>query len=62
MEKKGIEYYYNWIILFTHQIETKVRNFDSGIPELPGCKSHGLTVEQAVKKCWRCKESLDEDS
>jgi predicted RNase H-like HicB family nuclease len=64
MEKKGIEYYLqlDYSILL-HQIEDEGEKFwIAEVPELPGCKSHGLTVEQAVKNVGDAKKAWIEDS
>jgi antitoxin HicB len=63
-EKKDIEYYkgLNYSILL-HQIEDDGEKYwIAEIPELPGCKSHGTTVEEAVLSVDEAKEDWILDS
>jgi antitoxin HicB len=63
-EQKDIEYYMQLpYSILLHQIEDEGKEYwIAEIPELPGCKSHGLTVEKAVKSVEEAKKDWILDS
>lgn len=63
-EKKGIEYYTQLpYSILLHQLEDEGNKYwIAEVPELPGCKSHGSTVEEAVKSVEEAKRDWITDS
>lgn len=63
-EQKGIEYYMQLpYSILLHEIEDEGEKYwIAEIPELPGCKSHGSTVEQAVMSVEEAKKDWIIDS
>lgn len=63
-EQKGIEYYMQLpYSILLHQVEDEGEKYwIAEIPELPGCKSHGSTVEEAVKSVEEAKKDWITDS
>jgi len=57
-EQKGIEYYMQlpYSILLQEVEDEGEKYWIAEIPELPGCKSHGSTVEDAVKSVEEAKK------
>jgi len=64
MGKKGIEHYLQLkYAILLHQVEDEGKKYwIAEIPELPGCKSHGSTVEEAVLSVEEAKKDWIEDS
>ena len=63
-EQKGIEYYMRLpYSILLHEVEDEGEKFwIAEVPELPGCKSHGSTVEEAVKSVEEAKKDWILDS
>ena len=63
-EQKGIEYYMQLpYSILLHQIEDEgERYWIAEFPELPGCTSHGSTVDEAVKNAEEAKKDWILDS
>ena len=63
-EKKGIEYYTRLpYSILLHQVEDEGKKYwIAEVPELPGCKSHGSTVEKAVESVEEAKKDWIADS
>lgn len=63
-EQKGIEYYTQLpYSILLHQVEDEGKKYwIAEVPELPGCKSHGSTVEEAVKSVEEAKKDWITDS
>lgn len=63
-EKKGIEYYTQLpYSILLHQVEDEGKKYwIAEVPELPGCKSHGSTVEEAVDSVEEAKKDWIADS
>ncbi|HUS04163.1 MAG TPA: toxin-antitoxin system HicB family antitoxin, partial [Dehalococcoidia bacterium] len=63
-EQKGIEYYMQlpYSILLHEVDDDGERYWIAELPELPGCKSHGSTVEEAVKSVEEAKRDWILDS
>lgn len=63
-EQKGIEYYMNLhYSILLHEVEDEGEMYwIAEVPELPGCKSHGSTVEEAVKSVEEAKKDWILDS
>jgi len=63
-EQKGIEYYMQLpYSILLHQVEDEGKKYwIAEVPELPGCKSHGSTVEEAVKSVEEAKKDWITDS
>jgi len=63
-EQKGIEYYMQLpYSILLHQVEDEgVKYWIAEVTELPGCKSHGSTVEEAVKSVEEAKKDWILDS
>ena len=63
-EQKGIEYYMQlpYSILLQEVEDEGEKYWIAEIPELPGCKSHGSTVEDAVKSVEEAKKDWILDS
>ena len=63
-EQKGVEYYMQLpYSILLHQIEDQgTRYWIAEFPELPGCVSHGLTVDEAVKNAEEAKKDWILDS
>lgn len=63
-EKKGIEYYMHLpYSILLHEVEDEGEKYwIAEVPELPGCKSHGSTVEEAVKSVEEAKKDWILDS
>lgn len=63
-EQKDIEYYMQLpYSILLHEIEDEGEKYwIAEIPELPGCKSHGSTIEQAVKSVEEAKKDWIIDS
>ena len=61
---KGIEYYAQLPHpILVHQIEDEgVKYWMAEIPDLPGCKSHGATVEEAIASVEKAKRDWIADS
>ena len=61
---KGIEYYAQLPHpILVHQIEDEgVKYWMAEIPDLPGCKSHGATVEEAIASVEEAKRDWIADS
>lgn len=62
--QKGIEYYMQlpYSILLHEVDDDAERYWIAEVPELPGCKSHGSTVEEAVKSVEEAKKDWILDS
>lgn len=63
-EQKGIEYYMKLpYSILLHEVEDKGKKYwIADVTELPGCKSHGSTVEEAVKSVEEAKKDWILDS
>lgn len=63
-EQKGIEYYMQLpYSILLHEIEDEGEKYwIAEVPELPGCKSHGSTIDQAVKNVEEAKKDWILDS
>ena len=63
-EQKGIEYYMQlpYSILLHEVVDNSEKYWIAEVPELPGCKSHGSTVEEAVKSVEEAKKDWVLDS
>ncbi len=63
-EQKGIEYYMQlpYSILLQEVEDEGEKYWIAELPELPGCKSHGSTVEDAVKSVEEAKKDWILDS
>lgn len=63
-EKKRIEYYEQLpYSILLHQVEDEGRKYwIAEVPELPGCKSHGSTVQEAVESVEEAKKDWIADS
>lgn len=63
-EQKGIEYYMRLpYSILLHEVEEEGEEYwIAEVPELPGCKSHGSTVEEAVKSVEEAKKDWILDS
>ena len=63
-EQKGIEYYMQLpYSILLHEIEDEGEKYwIAEVPELPGCKSHGSTVDEAVKNAEEAKKDWILDS
>ena len=63
-EQKGIEYYMQlpYSILLQEVEDEGEKYWIAEVPELPGCKSHGSTVEDAVKSVEEAKRDWILDS
>jgi len=63
-EKKGIEYYAQLpYSILLHQVEDEGKKYwIAEVPELPGCKSHGSTVGEAVESVEEAKKDWIADS
>jgi len=63
-EQKGIEYYMQlpYSILLQEVEDEGEKYWIAEVPELPGCKSHGSTVEDAVKSVEEAKKDWILDS
>ncbi len=63
-ENKGIEYYARLpYSILLHQVEDEGKRYwIAEVPELPGCKSHGSTVEEAVQSAEAAKKEWIADS
>jgi len=63
-EQKGIEYYMQLpYSILLHEVEDEgVKYWIAEVTELPGCKSHGSTVEEAVKSVEEAKKDWILDS
>ena len=63
-EQKGIEYYMQLpYSILLHEIEDEGEKYwIAEVPELPGCKSHGSTVEEAVNSVEEAKKDWILDS
>jgi antitoxin HicB len=57
-EQKGIEYYMGLpYSILLHEVEDESEKYwIAEVPELPGCKSHGSTVEEAVNSVKEAKK------
>lgn len=57
-EQKGIEYYMHLpYSILLHEVEDEGKKYwIAEVPELPGCKSHGSTVEEAVQSVEEAKK------
>jgi antitoxin HicB len=62
--QKGIEYYMHLpYSILLHQVEEEGEKYwMAEVPELPGCRSHGSTVEEAVKNVEEAKNDWILDS
>jgi len=62
--QKGIEYYMQLpYSILLHQVEEEGEKYwMAEVPELPGCRSHGSTVEEAVKSVEEAKNDWILDS
>ncbi|MBI4330818.1 MAG: type II toxin-antitoxin system HicB family antitoxin [Chloroflexi bacterium] len=63
-EPKRIEYYLQLpFSILLHQVEDEGQKYwIAEIPKLPGCKSHGSTVEEAVQSVQEAKKDWIADS
>lgn len=63
-EQKGVEYYMQlpYSILLQEVEDEGEKYWIAEVPELPGCKSHGSTVEDAVKSVEEAKKDWILDS
>ncbi len=63
-EQKGIEYYMKLpYSILLHEVEDEGEKYwIAEVPELPGCRSHGSTVEEAVKSVEEAKKDWILDS
>lgn len=63
-EKRGIEYYLQLpYSILLHQVEDEGKKYwIAEVPELPGCKSHGSTVQEAVESVEEAKKDWIADS
>jgi len=63
-EQKDIEYYMQLpYSILLHEVEDDGKRYwMAEVPELPGCKSHGSTVEEAVKSVEEAKKDWILDS
>ncbi len=63
-EQKGIEHYMQLTYsILLHEVEDEGEKFwIAEVPELPGCKSHGSTVEEAVKSVEEARKDWILDS
>jgi antitoxin HicB len=63
-EQKGIEYYMGLpYSILLHELEEEGKKYwIAEVPELPGCKSHGSSVEEAVKSVEEAKRDWILDS
>ena len=63
-EQRGIEYYMQLpYSILLHQVEDEGQKYwMAEIPELPGCRSHGSTVEDAVRSVEEAKKDWILDS
>ena len=63
-EQKGIEYYMQLpYSILLHEIEDEGEKYwIAEVPELPGCKSHGSTIDEAVKNVEEAKKDWILDS
>lgn len=63
-EQKGIEHYMQLTYsILLHEVEDEGEKFwIAEVPELPGCRSHGSTVEEAVKSIEEAKKDWISDS
>jgi antitoxin HicB len=63
-EQKGIEYYMQLpYSILLHEIEDEGEKYwIAEVPELPGCKSHGSTIGEAVKNVEEAKKDWILDS
>ena len=63
-EQKGIEYYMGLpYSILLHEVEEEGEKYwIAEVPELPGCKSHGSSVEEAVKSVEEAKKDWILDS
>ena len=63
-EQKGIEYYMKLpYSILLHEVEDEGEKYwIADVTELPGCKSHGSTVEEAVKSVEEAKKDWILDS
>ncbi len=64
LDQKGIEYYMGLpYSILLHQIEDEGKEYwIAEVPELPGCRSHGSTVDEAVKNVEEAKKDWILDS
>ncbi|MBM2825516.1 MAG: hypothetical protein HW402_1180 [Dehalococcoidales bacterium] len=64
VKEKKIEYYTQLpYSILLHQVEDEGKKYwIAEVPELPGCKSHGSTVEEAVESVEEAKKDWIEDS
>ena len=63
-EQRGIEYYMQLpYSILLHEVEDEGEKYwIAEVPELPGCKSHGSTVEEAVRSIEEAKKDWILDS
>ncbi len=63
-DNKGIEYYAQLPYpILLHQVEDEgVKHWMAEIPDLPGCKSHGATVQEAIASVDEAKRDWIADS
>lgn len=63
-EKRGIEYYLQLpYSVLLHQVDDQGKKYWlAEVPELPGCTSHGLIVDEAVKNVEEAKKEWILDS
>lgn len=63
-EQKGIEYYMQLpYSILLHEVEDEGEKYwVAEVPDLPGCRSHGSTVEEAVKSVEEAKKDWILDS
>ncbi len=63
-EHRGIEYYMQLpYSILLHQVEDEGQKYwIAEVPELPGCRSHGSTVEEAVRNVEEAKKDWILDS
>jgi len=63
-EQEGIEYYMQlpYSILLHEVVDDGEKYWIAEVPELPGCKSHGSSVEEAVKSVEEAKKDWILDS
>ena len=63
-EQKGIEYYMQLpYSILIHEVEDEGKKYwIAEVPELPGCRSHGSTVEEAVRSVEEAKKDWILDS
>lgn len=62
--QQGIEYYMRLpYSILLHEVEDEgQRYWIAEVPELPGCKSHGSTVEEAVESLEEARKDWIQDS